>query len=169
MSDLLRAAALAGLLALLGACAAPTGQNESLAQLFWTSPSHLEASTRLPEGLGTAGPVRLVMVLKETGGTAARQQSFTLAPVSGRDGAHRLERKDHRRFTQFQNRVVASIGAQAQVNVELLVPYCRKPGESPGQGAPVVVLSDVSDGSVLMSSPAPVSARQMYSKLPDCG
>ncbi|WP_172329992.1 hypothetical protein [Mangrovicoccus sp. HB161399] len=169
MSERRRGAfALLGAALLAGACAAPSAQDEALAQLFWTSPRNLEAETRLPAGLGTSGPIQLVMVLRESQGSAARSESFTLAPVSGGTGAHRLKSGDYRRFAQFQNRVVASIGSQAQVKVELKVPYCRKPGESPGSSAPVVELSDLRDGTVLMSSPAPVSARAMHAKLPAC-
>ncbi|MBE3639168.1 hypothetical protein [Mangrovicoccus algicola] len=161
-------AAAAGLLGLAG-CAGPAAQDrEALAKLFWTPPASLAAETRLPEGLGTAGPIRLVMVLEETGGGAARSESFTLAPPEGGAQGHRLRRADYRRFSQFQNRVVASIGLQAQVDVELMVPYCRKPAQAPGSGAPVVALADLRDGSVLMSSAAPVSARGMYAQLPAC-
>ncbi len=162
------AAALVAAALLAGACAGPAPQDEALAELFWTAPRNLEAETQLPAGLGTAGPIQLVMVLKESESGTARSEGFILAPAPGGSGAHRLKSGDYRRFSAFQNRVVASMGSRAQVAVELKVPYCRKPGESPGSGAPVVTLSNLRDGSVLMSSPAPVSARAMVAKLPAC-
>ena len=155
------------LVALAGCAAAPGAEEADLARLLWTPPQNVEARTILPEGLGTAGPVRMVMVLQDVPGTAPLAQSFTLVPAEG-EARHRLASGDYRRFRQFQTHAMAGIGTAARVGVELMVPYCAVSGTAAGSGAPVVEVSDVASGVVLMSSPAEEDARALHPRLPAC-
>lgn len=167
------AAALGALigLALAGCSTGPSSSEMRFAEVFWLPPSALTARIDVPAGLGVSGAPKLVTQLRTAPGAAPRSQSFTLIKA-GQDGAgnptHKLRSQDYRRFTKMQERVVASIGAQASVAVALQVPYCARRDQTAGRGAPQAQLLDGRDGDVLMSQPPAGDTRALQSSLPDC-
>lgn len=143
-------------------------QDRALAQLFWVAPRDLSARTDVPQGLGVDGRPRLVITL-QTGESAPIVRRFTLehGARSGNVTVWQLRGADYRRFTDAQQRVVASIGTQAMVDVGLEVAYCAT--DSPaGSGRPLAELHDRESGTVMMSQPAAVSARALQPTLPAC-
>lgn len=165
-----------GLLTVLGlfllSCTGPTAEDRALFHLFWVSPENLMARTKLPAGLGVAAHPSLVMTLIEAPERPAREATFRLVPTKSSQGSegpvYLLARKDHGRFRGFQDRVVASIGPEARINVRLDIAYCADLTTSPGMGPPVAQVIDASDGTVMMTRPASSNARSLQPLLPSC-
>lgn len=156
--------------ALLVACT-DSPRDSDLLQLFWTEPQNLLAVTRLPSGIGIADTPVLVLSLSEAPESPLRILRLPLQPVRPSapiSGSFRLNPKDHRRFLAMQERVVASLGSHAMVNVGLEVAYCAQTGVPPAKDRPVAELMDSGSGRLLMVRPSAETARSLQERLPAC-